>query len=150
MGAPVRGVESVVQGRIAGQHAGYQLGRQEQFKQLALSERAAEMRHAQAMRGYDQAGKSLGLKEARLGFEKQAFSRAMKAEEAALSHGFWRGLMGMGMAAYEGKRRADILAKDTIAKAADRREIQSLIGLTRWGPDTHEGSLDSARARRWR
>jgi hypothetical protein len=96
-------------GEISGRHAGYQLGRQQQFRGLALSSELAKQQHAQALARASQFDKSFGLATRRQGFRESEFATNLGREKSGLNQTMLMGLLGTGLSVMEGRRREKIM-----------------------------------------
>ena len=92
---PTKGVARAQIGEISGRHAGYQLGRQQQFRSLALSDRLSRQRY--------------GLAERELDFKKKEFKTDLGREKSGLNQTMLMGLLGTGFSTLEANRREKIL-----------------------------------------
>lgn len=102
-------LERVTTGEIAGRHAGYQLGRQQQFRRLALQSELSKQRHGQALTRADQATTAFGLAERQQGFREKEFDTIIDREKSGLNQTMLMGLLGTGFSALEANRREKIL-----------------------------------------
>ena len=102
-------LERVTTGEIAGRHAGYQLGRQEQFKGLALASKLAEQQGSQFDRTH-----ALNLQ--KQGFRESEFATNLGREKSGLNQTMLMGLLGSGYSVYEGQRRAKALQSGIAAQ----------------------------------
>jgi hypothetical protein len=92
-------------GGISGRHAGYQLGRQEQFKGLAISSKLAESAHAANLMRARQTDRGQALGERRLAFQQAEFGKNLRQEKSGLTHTILSGLAGSAFGVMEGRRR---------------------------------------------
>ena len=99
-------------GEISGRHAGYQLGRQQQFRGLALYGDMAKLRHESALAGFENQSRLIGLRES-----------ALRDQKKGLNFSIASGLVGTGLGVLEGKRREKILQRDL----ADQQLMRTLI-----------------------
>jgi hypothetical protein len=102
-------LERVTTGEIAGRHAGYQLGREQQFRRLALYGDLTGQRHEQALARADQATETFGLAQRQQGFKEKEFKRDLKREKSGLNQTMLMGLLGTGLSTLEANRREKIL-----------------------------------------
>ena len=107
-------LERATTGEITGRHAGYQAGRQQQFRSLALSSELSKQRHAQALTRAGQADRSFGLASRRQGFRESEFATNLGREQSGLNQTMLMGLLGSGFSLMEGRRREGII-KSNIA-----------------------------------
>jgi hypothetical protein len=96
-------------GEIAGRHAGYQLGRQQQFGRLALSDERSKQRH--------------NLRERYQGFKENEFKIGVDREKKGLNQTMLMGLLGTGLSTMEARRREGILT----SQIADQRYRTGLM-----------------------
>lgn len=125
-------------GDIAGRHAGYQLGRQEKFRGLALQ--------SQLSKQYDeQFGRGLALDQAKLAYATKRSKQDYQDQMKSLNITMLSGLLGTGMGVMEGRRRETMLRSDIARQQAMIQEIQNLSRLAQYGPMTSIRALGLVR-----
>ena len=121
------GLARVGIGAISGKHAGYQLGRQQQFEQLALSKKASELRHILNLASLRNQRRSQNLRE-----------RSIKDERQGLNWTIASGILGSGLGVLEGKRRerkGGLLYRKVCNKSCKQREdsyLHSKLCINVW------------------
>jgi len=129
-------LERATTGEIAGRHAGYQLGRQEQFKRLALQSQLSRQQG-------EQFDKTLGLNTRKQAFREKEFNTNLGREKSGLNQTMLMGLLGTGISEMEARRREKILQSQLAQRNVDRDRLNAYIdsAVARRGGRTDEGTL---------
>jgi len=109
-------LERVTTGEIAGRHAGYQLGRQEQFKQLALRSKLSKQYGTQFDRTH-------ALNVSKQDFREGEFADQLSRDKKGLNQTMLMGGLGSAWSVAEGRRRNKLLQSEL----AERRYNTSLM-----------------------
>lgn len=120
-------LERVTTGEITGRHAAHQLGRQQQFRGLALSSELAQQRHGQALVRAGQFDQSFGLAQRGQGFRESEFNTNLDREKSGLNQTMLMGLLGTGLSVMEGRRREGILRSQIAQRNSDRERLNRYL-----------------------
>jgi len=110
----------VTTGEIAGQHAGYQLGRQEQFKQLALASKLADQQASQFDRSHT-------LARNQLGFAQSEFGEKLSREKKGLTQTMLMGGLGSLYGIYQGRKQEKMILKAAADQEYRNAKLDSYI-----------------------
>jgi hypothetical protein len=116
---------------ISAAHAVHQLGRQEQFKSLALRSGLAKNQHDLNLARLNQSDKMRGLATQRLNLRKRMFKDTMDREEDNMDWTIGFGIANLGIGGIEGMRRKKILQADLAQKEMFMRDYENMIGSIR-------------------
>jgi len=109
-------LERVTTGEIAGRHAGYQLGRQEQFRQLALRSELSKQYGTQFDRTH-------ALNVSKQNFRESEFADQLSRDKRGLNQTMLMGGLGSAWSVAEGRRREKLMQSEI----AERRYGTSLL-----------------------
>ena len=115
-------------GETAGRHAGYQLGRQQQFRGLALQSELARQRASQFDR-------KLGLSTRQQSFRESEFDTDMDRARSGINQTMLMGLLGTGLSVMEGRRREKILQSNIAAQNYRTGLLEDYVNRARGVPD---------------
>ncbi len=110
----------VTTGEIAQRHAGYQLGRQEQFKQLALASKLADQQASQFDRSH-------ALAQNQLGFAKSEFGEKLSREKKGLTQTMLMGGLGSLYGIHQGRKQEKMLLKAAADQEYRNAKLDSYI-----------------------
>jgi len=97
---------------ISARHAAYQLGRQEQFKGLALQSGMKRTQHEMNLARLKQSERSLGLSNERFNLYKRATNDKLDSDKENMNWTIGLGLGQLGYGALEGNRRKKIIQSE--------------------------------------
>ena len=135
-------------GEISGRHAGYQLGRQQQFRHLALYSKLAESAHAANLMRARQTDRGQVLGEQRLAFRRSEFGENLSREKSGLRQTIFSGLAGSAFGVLEGRRRKNLEEQSLKDQQLIRDYITTSTGARRSAQSgrTDEGSMMALRS----
>jgi len=97
---------------ISARHAAYQLGRQEQFKGLALESGMKRTQHEMNLARLKQSERALGLSNERFNLFKRATNDKLDSDKENMDWTIGLGLGQLGYGALEGQRRKKIIQSE--------------------------------------
>jgi len=110
----------VTTGEIAQRHAGYQLGRQEQLKGLALQSKLSD----QYAKQFD---KTHALNVSKQRFQESTFKENLSREKKGLNQTMLMGLLGSGYGIYEGRRREKLEQEELAAQRYSQNKFEDFM-----------------------
>ena len=115
---------------ISARHAGYQLGRQEQFKGLALQKGMKDTQHKMNLARLKQVDRRHGLQNERFNLFKRATNDRLDQAEDNMDWTIGLGLGQLGYGALEGQRRKKVLEADLAQKNNFMMQMDAIIDST--------------------
>ena len=112
---------------ISSRHAGYQLGRQEQFKGLALQKGMKDTQHKMNLARLKQVDRRHGLQNERFNLFKRATNDRLDQAEDNMDWTIGLGLGQLGYGALEGQRRKKVLEADLAQKNKFMMQMDAMI-----------------------